>query len=250
MICLEYYSNSDVFFYLQAPWKLIGFQVFPELPDELTSTLNRGTEMFSSIAAGTPWADLAKGFGTNPAAQRLRSETIANIESLVDEIAIWVSASPKDRPLLKEYTNWGHVLCSSSVLPFPDTSDLYQMIYSCHLEWAQSCTDSYTKRLIRRSKHTIVTCNLNCTFFCRKKRVRFTFMLSYPVLFALWRVKGPFSYWASNRLTYSVQQNEGSKIVSLFTGRGCSFTLLSPHVSSPLSIANTNKLTLGFSRLL
>lgn len=80
-------------------------QVFPELPDELTSTLNRGTEMFSSIAAGTPWADLAKGFGTNPAAQRLRSETIANIESLVDEIAIWVSASPKDRPLLKEYTN-------------------------------------------------------------------------------------------------------------------------------------------------
>ena len=83
-------------------------QVFPELPDELTSTLNRGSEMFSSMAAGTPWVDLAKGFGVNSSvAQRRRAETIANIESLVDEISTWISASPKDtQALLRgDYTN-------------------------------------------------------------------------------------------------------------------------------------------------
>ncbi|KAG0621582.1 hypothetical protein M758_3G031800 [Ceratodon purpureus] len=82
-------------------------QVFPELPDELTSTINRGTELFSSMAAGTPWVDLAKGFAANPSAQRRRVETIANIESLVDEISTWISASPKDtQALLRgDYTN-------------------------------------------------------------------------------------------------------------------------------------------------
>jgi len=83
-------------------------QVFPELPEEFTSTLNRGTEMFSSMAAGTPWVDLAKGFGVNPVAQRRRAEIIANIESLVDEISAWIAASPKDtdRALLKgDYTS-------------------------------------------------------------------------------------------------------------------------------------------------
>jgi hypothetical protein len=82
-------------------------QVFPELPDELASTLNRGSEMFSSMAAGTPWVELAKGFAVNPVAQRQRAETIANIESLVDEISAWISASPKDTPALLrgDYTN-------------------------------------------------------------------------------------------------------------------------------------------------
>ncbi len=56
--------------------------------------------MFSSMAAGTPWVDLAKEFGVNPVAQRRRAETIANIESLVDEISSWISASPKDAQAL------------------------------------------------------------------------------------------------------------------------------------------------------
>lgn len=77
-------------------------QVFPELPDEFMENLNRGTEMFSSMAAGTPWVDLAKGFGINSSApQRQRAETIANIESLVDEISAWIAASPKEKALLR-----------------------------------------------------------------------------------------------------------------------------------------------------
>lgn len=95
-------TRSEIFLLLE--WFV---QVFPELPDELTSTLNRGSEMFSSMAAGTPWMDLAKGFGVSPVAQRRRAETIANIESLVDEISTWISASPKDtQALLRgDYTN-------------------------------------------------------------------------------------------------------------------------------------------------
>lgn len=64
-------------------------QVFPEVPEAMASTLNRGTEMFSTMAAGTPWADLAKGL-SNPAAQMVRERTIATIDSLVDEIANWI----------------------------------------------------------------------------------------------------------------------------------------------------------------
>jgi hypothetical protein len=45
------------------------------------------------MAAGTPFAELAKGLGSNPTAQRLREEVIENIESLIDEIASWMTAS-------------------------------------------------------------------------------------------------------------------------------------------------------------
>ena len=40
-------------------------QVFPELLDELASTLNRGSKMFSSMVAGMPWVELAKRFTVN-----------------------------------------------------------------------------------------------------------------------------------------------------------------------------------------
>lgn len=70
-------------------------QVFPDVPMAMASTLERGSEMFTNLAAGTPWADLAKQLGTNPTAQRLRQEVIENIESLIDEIASWLVASLK-----------------------------------------------------------------------------------------------------------------------------------------------------------
>ncbi|CAM6041244.1 unnamed protein product [Sphagnum compactum] len=68
-------------------------QVFPVVPPNMARTINRGSELFSTMAAGTPFAEIAKGLGSNPTAQRLREEVIENIESLVDEIASWMTAS-------------------------------------------------------------------------------------------------------------------------------------------------------------
>jgi hypothetical protein len=68
-------------------------QVFPVVPPNMARTINRGSELFSTMAAGTPFAEIAKGLGSNPTAQRLREEVIENIESLIDEIASWMTAS-------------------------------------------------------------------------------------------------------------------------------------------------------------
>ncbi|CAK9222221.1 unnamed protein product [Sphagnum troendelagicum] len=68
-------------------------QVFPVVPPNMARTINRGSERSSTMAAGTPSAEIAKGLRSNPTAQRLREEVIENIESLIDEIASWMTAS-------------------------------------------------------------------------------------------------------------------------------------------------------------
>jgi hypothetical protein len=68
-------------------------QVFPVVPPNMARTINRGSELSSTMAAGTPSAEIAKGLRSNPTAQRLREEVIENIESLIDEIASWMTAS-------------------------------------------------------------------------------------------------------------------------------------------------------------
>jgi len=68
-------------------------QVFPVVPPNMARTINRGSELSSTMAAGTPSAEIAKGLRSNPTAQRLREEVIENTESLIDEIASWMTAS-------------------------------------------------------------------------------------------------------------------------------------------------------------
>jgi hypothetical protein len=68
-------------------------QVFAVVPPNMARTINRGSELSSTMAAGTPSAEIAKGLRSNPTAQRLREEVIENIESLIDEIASWMTAS-------------------------------------------------------------------------------------------------------------------------------------------------------------
>ncbi|CAM6055601.1 unnamed protein product [Sphagnum tenellum] len=68
-------------------------QVFPVVPPNMARTINRGSELSSTMAAGTPSAEIAKGLCSNPTAQRLSKEVIENIESLIDEIASWMTAS-------------------------------------------------------------------------------------------------------------------------------------------------------------
>jgi hypothetical protein len=68
-------------------------QVFPVVPPNMARAINRGSELSSTMAAGTPSAEIAKGLRSNPTAQRLREEVIENIESLIDEIASWMTAS-------------------------------------------------------------------------------------------------------------------------------------------------------------
>ncbi|CAM6050299.1 unnamed protein product [Sphagnum compactum] len=93
-------SNSAVSGFLDMSVRVLpGFharpllQVFPVVPPNMARTINRGSELFSTMAAGTPFAEIAKGLGSNPTAQRLREEVIENIESLIDEIASWMTAS-------------------------------------------------------------------------------------------------------------------------------------------------------------
>eukprot|EP00897_Mesotaenium_endlicherianum_P006391 jgi/Mesen1/5780/ME000293S04933 len=69
-------------------------QLVPEVPQELVSAVSQGGAFLSSFAAGTPFADLARGVGASLGAdgnaQRLRRETKADIENLIDEIAPWL----------------------------------------------------------------------------------------------------------------------------------------------------------------
>ncbi|CAK9873846.1 unnamed protein product [Sphagnum jensenii] len=68
-------------------------QVFPVVPPNMARTINRGSELSSTMPAGSPSAEIAKGLRSNPTAQQLREEVIENVESLIDEIASWMTAS-------------------------------------------------------------------------------------------------------------------------------------------------------------
>lgn len=71
-------------------------QVVPVVPPAMADAVSRGSEILANLAAGTPWATVARDVGQsfNPdlTAQGLRQQVLEDIEMLVDEVATWIQA--------------------------------------------------------------------------------------------------------------------------------------------------------------
>ncbi|KAJ7556748.1 hypothetical protein O6H91_05G096600 [Diphasiastrum complanatum] len=74
-------------------------QVFPQVPSVMADAVSRGGELLTNLAAGTPWATVAKemsqSLGMDPTTQHFRLQIIEDIEKLVDEVAGWIIPSLK-----------------------------------------------------------------------------------------------------------------------------------------------------------
>lgn len=71
-------------------------QVLPVIPPGMADAVSRGSEILASLAAGTPWANVARdvgeSFGTDLTSQGLRQQILEDIELLVEEVATWMLA--------------------------------------------------------------------------------------------------------------------------------------------------------------
>ncbi|MCO5554038.1 hypothetical protein L7F22_007564 [Adiantum nelumboides] len=76
-------------------------QVVPVVPPAMADAVSKGSEILANLAAGTPWASVARDVGqslnTDLTAQRLRQQIIEDIKELVDEVATWIQASMTSR---------------------------------------------------------------------------------------------------------------------------------------------------------
>lgn len=74
-------------------------QVVPVVPPAMADAVSKGGEILANLAAGTPWAtmarDVGQSFGTDLTAQGLRQQILEDIEMLVEEVATWMQASLK-----------------------------------------------------------------------------------------------------------------------------------------------------------
>ncbi|KAH7293130.1 hypothetical protein KP509_28G013200 [Ceratopteris richardii] len=72
-------------------------QVVPVVPSAMADAVSRGSEILANLAAGTPWAsvarDVGQSFNSDMSSQGLRQQIIDDIEELVDEVATWIEAA-------------------------------------------------------------------------------------------------------------------------------------------------------------
>ncbi|XP_014505831.1 uncharacterized protein LOC106765658 [Vigna radiata var. radiata] len=74
-------------------------QALPDVPPAMADAVNRGSELLSNLAVGTPWETVAKEVGNSLGmdSRVLRAEVSKDMDMLVDVIATWIAsnAGPK-----------------------------------------------------------------------------------------------------------------------------------------------------------
>ncbi|KAL5538925.1 hypothetical protein UlMin_042833 [Ulmus minor] len=70
-------------------------QALPDVPPAMADAVNRGSEFFANLSAGTPWETVAKEFGYTLSADSriLRAEASKDLDLLVNVISSWMASN-------------------------------------------------------------------------------------------------------------------------------------------------------------
>jgi hypothetical protein len=76
-------------------------QVLPDVPPAMADAVNRGGELLTNLATGTPWEAVAKEVGSTLGADSgvLRAQISKDVNTLVDVIVSWIESNSGPRLL-------------------------------------------------------------------------------------------------------------------------------------------------------
>lgn len=76
-------------------------QVLPDVPPAMADAVNRGSELLTNLATGTPWEAVAKEVGSTLGADSgvLRAQISKDVNTLVDVIVSWIESNSGPRLL-------------------------------------------------------------------------------------------------------------------------------------------------------
>lgn len=70
-------------------------QALPDIPPAMADAVNRGSELFTNLAVGTPWETVAKEVGNTLGVDSkvLRAEASKDLDLLVEVVTSWMSSN-------------------------------------------------------------------------------------------------------------------------------------------------------------